>query len=83
MQATTVLPHAGLWGGQRPSVGDYLGYEIAAYILFGKIRIGYHDPCFFRFRSVDDSGFPGYNDRFPIELADMNRLIYWDRPFFR
>ena len=81
VRATTVLPHAGLLGGQRPGVGDYLGYEIAAYILFGKIRIGYHDPSFFR--SVDDSGFPGYNGRLTLGLADLNGLIYWGRQFFR
>lgn len=81
VRATTVLPHAGLLGGQRPGLGDYVGYELAAYVLFGKIRIGYHDPSFFR--SADDSGFPGYEGRFILGLADLNGLIYWGRQFFR
>jgi hypothetical protein len=76
-----VVPHAGLFGGQRPGFGDYIGYELAAYVLFGKVRIGYHDPSFFR--SADDSGFPGYKGRLSLGLADVNGLLYWGRQFFR
>jgi hypothetical protein len=81
VRGTTVVPHAGLFGGQRPGFGDYIGYELAAYVLFGKVRIGYHDPSFFR--SADDSGFPGYKGRLSLGLADVNGLLYWGRQFFR